>query len=285
LETLFRLGDVTLSGRERRPDHGSPVGIVLALHGGGYGAGYWDFPPTSLLAIAAARGQYVIAIDRPGYGAAFACPMPLAVQADLILDLVDQLLDREGPVPVLLAGHSMGGILASMIAADPRAAPRISAIDICGVPLVYADAMQAALIGRRLADGQTHFPAIDAAQSRQLFFGPDGSFTAEALVADAALLAPIPGAELPDAAFAPRDLPATMRRITLPVRMTFAEDERSSVATPEVAATARRLLSASSHSLIRFEPRTGHNISLHSAGRTFHEGMIDWFESIVQERP
>lgn len=285
METLFRLGDVTLSGREQRPDHEPPKGIVLALHGGGYGAGYWDFPPTSLLTIAAARGHYAIAIDRPGYGAAFAFPMPLAVQIDVILDLVDQLLAREGLMPVLLAGHSMGGILALMTAADPRAASRISAIDICGVPLLYADAMQEALIGRRLADNQTHFPAIDAAQSRQLFFGPDGSFVAEALVADAALLAPIPVAELPDAAFAPRDLPAAMRRITLPVRLTFAEDERSSIATPEVAAKARQHLSGSLHSLIRFEPRTGHNISLHSAGRAFHEGMIDWFDYSLQGRP
>lgn len=282
METDFRVGDLMLSARERRPRAAPPKAIILALHGGGYGAAYWDFPPTSLLAIAAGRGHLAIAVDRPGYGAAFDRPMPLTAQADVILDLVELLLDREGPRPVLLAGHSMGGILALMIGAQPRAARCLRAIDVCGVPLRYGETMQAALLERRLADGETHFPAIDADQSRQVFFGADGTFTEEALAYDALLRAPVPGAELPDAAHAPHDLPATMRDIALPVRLSFADDERSSIATPEVAAEARGHLAANPQSLVRFEPRTGHNISLHSAGCDFHHGMIDWFESSMQ---
>src|SRR3546814_2611602 len=53
-DTVYRVGELALSARERQPA-GAPKGIVLALHGGGYGAGYWDFSPTSLLDVAAAR--------------------------------------------------------------------------------------------------------------------------------------------------------------------------------------------------------------------------------------
>lgn len=276
-DTGYRIGDLALSARERRPA-GRPRGIILALHGGGYGAGYWDFPPTSLLDVAAERGHLGVAIDRPGYGAAFDRPMPLAEQADAMLDLADELRAREGGVPLLLAGHSMGGILALTAAARPRAATALAAIDACGVPLRYTDAMQAALDARRLNAGETHFPALGDAHARQAFFGADADFDPAALAYDAALRAPVPGAELPDAADAPRNLPALMRRITLPVRLSFAADEASSVADAAVAAEARAHLAASRRALVRFEAHSGHNISLHHVGRAFHHATIDWLE-------
>src|SRR3546814_13372178 len=74
-DTVYRVGELALSARERQPA-GAPKGIVLALHGGGYGAGYWDFSPTSLLDVAAARGHLGVAIHRPGSGAHLPPPMP-----------------------------------------------------------------------------------------------------------------------------------------------------------------------------------------------------------------
>jgi len=277
-DTVYRVGELALSARERQPA-GAPKGIVLALHGGGYGAGYWDFSPTSLLDVAAARGHLGLAIDRPGYGAAFARPMPLTEQATVVLDLAEQLRAREGGPPVLLAGHSMGGILALIVAARPGAANSIAAIDVCGVPLRYAAPMQAALDGRRLAAGATHFPALGDDHARQAFFGAEGDFTAEALAYDATARAPVPGAELPDAASAPRDLPAVMRRIALPVRLSFAAEEASSIVGEAIAAEARANLAGNVRSLVRVEPHTGHNISLHRGGRAFHQAMIDWLEA------
>src|SRR3546814_20478428 len=108
-DTVYRVGELALSARERQPA-GAPKGIVLALHGGGYGAGYWDFSPTSLLDVAAARGHLGVAIDRPGSGAAFARPVPLAEQATVVLDLSEPLRARAGGPPVLLACPSMAGL-------------------------------------------------------------------------------------------------------------------------------------------------------------------------------
>ncbi|HMQ17730.1 MAG TPA: alpha/beta hydrolase [Sphingopyxis sp.] len=278
MEASFHVGDLTLSARERRPA-GVPKGIVLALHGGGYGAGYWDYPPTSLLGVAAERGHLGVAIDRPGYGAAFDRPMPLAAQAKVVLDLAAQLRANEGGVPLLLAGHSMGGILALIAAALPQAADSVAAVDACGVPLRYAEPMQRALDARRLAAGETHSPGLDDDHVNMAFFGAEEDFTAEALAHDAALRVPVPAAELPDAANAPRDLPAVMRRIALPVRLSFAAQEASSIASEAIAAEARAHLAGSVRSMVRFEPHAGHNISLHRGGRDFHHAMIDWLEA------
>jgi len=183
---------------------------------------------------------------------------------------------------MLVAGHSLGGILALITAANPRARNRLAAIDVSGVPLRYPDAMQQALSARVLPDGEAHYPPNAPDHSRHLFFGPDGTFDAGALAFGEALARPVPGAELPDAAHAPRDLPAVMRRIALPVRLTFAGNEANSIVTPDVAAAARADLAGSPRAEVRFEPDTGHNISLHHAASSFHRGMLDWFDATIE---
>lgn len=280
---LFRIRGIPLSGIDIRPVE-PPRGIIVALHGGGSRAGYWNFPANSLLTRAARRGYRAVAIDRPGYGAAAALPMPLADQAEVVLDLVTKLRDRDGPLPVLLAGHSMGGILTLVTGANPRSTELLSALDASGVPLIFPAAQQDALLGWQLGQGETHFPALEQAHSHSMFFGPDGTFDPAALAYASKLRAPVPGAEMPDAANAPRNLPAIMRRIELPTRLTFAELERSSIASAEVIAAARADLSGSNHADVRIESNTGHNISLHHGGGAFHDGMIDWLEATGKRR-
>lgn len=273
----FEVSGLTLSGRERRPS-GPLRGIVLALHGGGYLAGYWDYAQHSLLDIAARRGFLAVAIDRPGYGASSGQPMAFDQQAEVILDLVEHLRAVHGPLPVLLAGHSMGGILTLMTAAKPRAADLLTALDVCGVPLRYPEAQQHGMLARQPEPGETHFPVSEVAHRRAMFYGLDGTFDAGVIAYDEAISAPVPGAEFIDAVHAPERLPAVMRAITLPLRMTFAEEEGSSIADAQVAAGAEANLAGSPKSQVRFEPACGHNISLHHVGTVFHEGMIDWLE-------
>src|SRR3546814_16445220 len=105
-DTVYRVGELALSARERQPA-GAPKGIVLALHGGGYGAGDWDFSPTSLLDAAAARGHPGVAMHRPGYGSPFARPMPPARPATVVLDIAAPLAPRGGTPPLLPPGPAV----------------------------------------------------------------------------------------------------------------------------------------------------------------------------------
>ena len=64
----FRVGNLWLSALESKPE-GVPRATVIALHGGGYSAAYWDSPldpEASLLTLGADLGYHVIALDRPG---------------------------------------------------------------------------------------------------------------------------------------------------------------------------------------------------------------------------
>ena len=278
-QRIFQAGVMRLSGLEVRPS-GPPKAIVLALHGGGYLAGYWDYPGGSLLELAARRGMLGLAIDRPGYGAAKDKPCNLSQQAEIVLDLIEALRRAEGGVPLLLAGHSMGGILSLMIAANARSS-LIAAIDVCGVPLVFPDHMLQAFAARTVDPAWTHYPPAPAEHVRALFYGPDGTFEPEALAYDAKVSAPVPVAEFPDAATAPRTLPQIMPRITLPVRYSMSEFEASSRVDEEVAALAREGLRGSRRAEVRIQPATGHNISLHRVGGDFHRQMLDSFEAVI----
>jgi pimeloyl-ACP methyl ester carboxylesterase len=269
----FRAGPLTLSGLEARPD-GPAKGVVLALHGGGYLAGYWDYPGASLLQMAAARGFQAVAVDRPGYGVSADRCCGIPDQVERLLDLVEALAEQAGGAPVFLAGHSLGGILALLMASGPRSG-RLAAVDVCGVPLEFTPAMGQGLAARRPAPGQTHDTSTAPEHRRALFFGPDDSFDPGVLDFDAEIAAPPPTVEITDATATPDFLPPAMRKITLPVRFTFSELEACSLVVP---ARARELLAASRGAEVRIEPGVGHNISLHKRAATFHAEMLDFFE-------
>ena len=67
--TTYELPGITLSALEARPQGAEALATVIALHGGGYSAAYWDSPLDprgSLLRLGASLGYHVIAVDRPG---------------------------------------------------------------------------------------------------------------------------------------------------------------------------------------------------------------------------
>jgi pimeloyl-ACP methyl ester carboxylesterase len=101
-----------LSGKDTRPA-GAPRATIVALHGGGYSAGYWDHPldpAASLHTLGSALGYRVVAIDRPGYGASHGLVRD-SVRADrqteIVLDLIDMLqADGDTGAAVFIIGHS-----------------------------------------------------------------------------------------------------------------------------------------------------------------------------------
>jgi len=87
--------------------HGPAIVIV---HGLGSGVAHW-LPTVRLLA----RRHRVVLIDLPGHGGS-AMPRPFSLErAAAGLDLA---LAREAPGPVVLVGHSLGGLVAAAEACD-----------------------------------------------------------------------------------------------------------------------------------------------------------------------
>jgi pimeloyl-ACP methyl ester carboxylesterase len=86
--------------------------LVVLLHGIGGGASIWD---GSVRALQAA-GHRAAALDLPGYGASqHEGPPTLDRMARFVADVIDA---RRGDAPVVLVGHSMGGMVAQELLAQ-----------------------------------------------------------------------------------------------------------------------------------------------------------------------
>jgi pimeloyl-ACP methyl ester carboxylesterase len=84
--------------------------VIVLVHGLGSRADYW-LPTARVLA----RDHRVVLVDLPGHGSS-AMPEPFSLErATLALDLA---LQRETREPVVLVGHSVGGLIAAAEACD-----------------------------------------------------------------------------------------------------------------------------------------------------------------------
>jgi pimeloyl-ACP methyl ester carboxylesterase len=278
----IKIGNQAITGL-RWSGQGTSRGLIIALHGGGYDAHYWhaaDDCDESQLRTGAGLG-YVLALDRPGYGhSASSDPrgFSLAQQADLLFSLIDRVASSQYE-PVFLIGHSMGGILALMMAADARSS-RLRAIDVSGVPLRYPAEMQP-ILERSAATPRSPDKAVETALTadvrRWMFYGADGTFD-PALVEKGERGLSVPLNEVIDAYRAPTVLPPLMGRITLPVQWTIADQERSSEGGLPMLEYVRSLLPNCPHLVTALQIGSGHNISLHHVARAYHLRALAFFE-------
>ena len=92
---------IRLSGLVGRPSRAPPRALVVALHGGGSSAGYWDGPAPvqSFVRLAVQLGFAVLAVDRPGYGASRdvdPAMLRISQQVEILFDAIDSWLATEG---------------------------------------------------------------------------------------------------------------------------------------------------------------------------------------------
>lgn len=150
--------------------------LVIALHGGTYTSEYFDIPGHSLLDNASALGVPVIALDRPNYVGS----SPLTSRDSIILANAEVIGAAIGPISevhgggapgVVLVAHSIGGAVATTIAATPQSWPLLGLATsgcLVRVPAESAGAWAA------LPD----IPMIDlpVPLKDQLMFGPESTY-------------------------------------------------------------------------------------------------------------
>ncbi len=150
--------------------------LVLALHGGTYSSAYFDIPAHSLLDNAAALGVPVIALDRPNYVGSSPLTTDgsiISANAEVLGDAIGSIwVDHGGNGPgVVLVAHSIGGAVATEIAATPQSWPLLGLATsgcLVRVPAESAGAWAA------LPD----IPMIDlpVPLKDQLMFGPESTY-------------------------------------------------------------------------------------------------------------
>ncbi|SNX63787.1 alpha/beta hydrolase family protein [Streptomyces sp. TLI_55] len=267
---------IPLSARLALPTHVPPRATVVALHGAGMSAAYFDgpaHPETSLLALAAELGFAAVAVDRPGYGASAGhLPYGQGV-ADQATTLSAALrgLSAYGATGagVFLVGHSFGSKPALRMAADDKV-PGLLGLDISGCGDEY--------LVPPLAPGTR-------AGSWKLNWGPLRLYPPGTFQAGLAVVAPPPERELADAARWPGEFAALAGRVRVPVRFTFAEHEAWWRRDASALARLRNRLDAAPRVRIDHQPDAGHNISLGWAARSYHLRVLGFAEECLRRRP
>ncbi|MEJ3406088.1 alpha/beta hydrolase [Rathayibacter sp. YIM 133350] len=270
----------TFSGRtnigddlDARPD----APLIVALHGGTYTSEYFDISGHSLLEIATERGIPVIALDRPNYVGSSPLTSDESIilaNAEVIGDAIGSLWEQYGggTAGVVLIAHSIGGAVATAIAASPQSWPLLGLATsgcLVRVPAESAGAWAA------LPD----IPMIDlpVGLKDQLMFGPAESYDEGMPAASYPSNTLVPKAELLDITggwIARRA--ETCARVTVPVFHRQGEFDHLWVTSQDEIDEFRAGFTSSVLVDAELQPGAGHCIDFHRPSDEFQAAELDF---------
>lgn len=243
--------------------------LIATLHGGTYTAQYYDVagsPEGSFLDVAVAHGYPVVAFDRPGYGGSTALEPDantFSRHAELLTVALAQSVERLGADSVFLIGHSIGGMIALMIAACEPDIPLIG-VSATGMGAVIPSGGAAEALGSLPADATVDLPYD---QRDQVMFGPEHTYRVEGLRQAHGSYAPTPVRELIQAPKWPKEhLPALAPKVRVPVHNALAEFDALWSSGPENVAKFAALFTAAPFVDASVARGTGHCIDHHTLG-------------------
>jgi pimeloyl-ACP methyl ester carboxylesterase len=260
----------------------NPRAVIVAIHGGGTTALYFDcpgHPESSFLRAGAAQGFTVVALDRPGYGSSAPYPEAMArpeQRVQLAYAAVDHILgERPRGTGVLLMGHSGGCELTMRMAADERGSDLLG-IELAGTGRHYHPAAREML--------KTATRDRRPSGLRELLWDPTELYPPDVL-GGATVYPGAPAYEdLMVSNWARQDFPALAPAVRVPVRFSIAEHEKvwqtDASAMTEIAA----MFSGSSRFVVHHQPDAGHNISLGHTAAAYHSTVLAFAEECVVAR-
>jgi pimeloyl-ACP methyl ester carboxylesterase len=247
--------------------------VIIALHGGGSSAGYFDCPgrpDLSLLRAGVTAGFSVVALDRPGYGTSGAYTDEMwdpARRVELAYAAAEAMLGaRPRGAGLFIMAHSNGCELGLRMAVESRRRDVIG-IELAGTGLRYsADA--AAILAEVTP---THRPA----GLRELIWGPEHIYPADIVSNVGSFGSPPQEADI-STNWAKRDFPLLAGRVCVPVRFTAAEHEQVWESTPQALSNIAGLFTAAPRVEVNRQAGCGHNVSLGglSPQRLFIRGVL-----------
>jgi len=280
---LVIVDGVPMSALVAEPENpGEPKAVIVAIHGGGTTAVYFDcpgHPALSLLRTGAAAGFTVVALDRPGYGSS--APYPDAMgrpeqRVDLAYGAVERILgERPRGAGLFLMGHSGGCELVMRMGADERGAGLLG-IELAGTGRHYhPDAREILKVATR---------ERRPAGLRELLWHPENLYPPEVL--GGATVSPTAPAyeDQMVANWARQDFPALAPAVRVPVHFSIAEHEKvwqnDASAMEEIAAS----FSGAPQFTIHRQPGAGHNLSLGHAAADYHAKVLSFVDECVASR-
>ena len=247
--------------------------LIAALHGGTYNARYFDVAGSrhgSFMDLATGLGYSVVSFDRPGYGGSSALEPDdntFDRHAGLLAAVIAQAADSYGADGVVLLGHSIGGMIAAMIAAADTDF-RLLGVSVTGMGAVIRAGGPAYALASLPPDATVDLPYD---QRDLVMFGPEFSRTPEGIENAHASYAPVPVRELIQAPNWPDEhLPDVAPRIRVPVHNELAEFDALWDSTPANVEQFAKMLTGAPFVDASIARATGHSIDHHILGHALH---------------
>jgi pimeloyl-ACP methyl ester carboxylesterase len=256
-----------------------PRAVIVAIHGGGTTALYFDcpgHPESSLLRAGAAHGYTVVALDRPGYGSS--APYPEAVarpeqRVALAYGAVDRVLgERPRGAGLFLMAHSGGCELAMRMAADEQRTDLLG-MELSGTGRHYHPAAREIL---KVAT-RDHRPA----GLRELLWHPAELYPPEVLGGATVYPGAPPYEDQMVSNWARQDFPALAPTVRVPVHFSIAEHEKVWQSDPPAQAEIASLFSGAPRFQINEQSDAGHNISLGHTAAVYHSTVLLFADECV----
>jgi pimeloyl-ACP methyl ester carboxylesterase len=258
-----------------------PRAVIVAIHGGGTTALYFDcpgHPELSLLRGGAERGYTVVAIDRPGYGSSAAYPDAVAEpeqRTRLAYGLVDKVL-REKPcgAGLFLMGHSGGCELSMRMAAEQRA--DLIGMELAGTGRHYHPAAREIL----KTATREHRPS----GMRELLWHPPELYPPEMLSGATVYPGAPPYEDMMVSNWARQDFPALAPNVRVPVQFSIAEHEKVWQCDAAAQTEITSMFANATTFRINEQAGAGHNISVGHTASAYHETVFAFVDQCAEPR-
>src|SRR6201996_4441836 len=256
-----------------------PRAVIVAIHGGGTTALYFDcpgHPESSMLRAGASNGYTVVAIDRPGYGSS--APYPEAVahpeqRVALAYGAVDRILgEKPHGAGLFLMAHSGGCELAMRMAAE-RHRTDLLGMELAGTGRRYHPAAREIL----KAATRDHRPA----GMRELLWHPTDLYPPEVLGGATVYPGAPPYEDQMVSNWARQDFPALAPNVRVPVQFSIAEHEKVWQSDDSALIEVTALFSGVPRFHINEQSDAGHNISLGYTAATYHSTVLSFADECV----
>src|ERR1700743_1966613 len=256
-----------------------PRAVIVAIHGGGTTALYFDcpgHPESSLLRAGAAHGYTVIALARRGYGRS--APSTGAVarpeqRVALAYGAVDRILgERPRGAGLFLMAHSGGCDLGMRMAADEQRTDLLG-MELAGTGRHYHPAAREIL----KAATRDHRPA----GLRELLWHPAELYPPEVLGGATVYPGAPPYEDQMVCDWARQDFPALAPAVRVPVQFSIAEHEKVWQSDPPAQAEITAMFSGAPSFHSNEQSDAGHNISLGHTAAAYHSTVLSFADECV----
>jgi pimeloyl-ACP methyl ester carboxylesterase len=256
-----------------------PKAVILAIHGGGTTAVYFDcpgHPSYSLLRTGAAAGYTVVALDRPGYGSS--APYPEAMvepeqRVNLAYGAAERILgERPTGAGLFVMGHSGGCELTMRMAADERGADLLG-IELVGTGRHYHPAAREML---KTATRERRPSGL-----RELLWHPERLYPPEILTG--VTVSPTAPAyeDQMVSDWARQTFPTLAPAVRVPVHFSIAEYEKVWQTDASALEEITAMFSAAPRFTVHRQPEAGHNISLGHTAAEYHAEVLSFADECV----